>query len=267
MASSVEYLYTAKLGMTTISTANPNLNGTGALGSVITGSSNGTYIKSLFIKAQTDTAHGMLRFFVLRPSGSISLLFETTIPATRRSGRDLSYSNIIHLNYTLESGETLQVSTERANTFNIIAEAFDISLSTTTTFIGNSVEYIARSGSGTINTANPNLDGTGALREVYTGASSSFNGSLISSLTIKAQQTVNSGIVRLFFSGMTGSPPVLFYELFIPPKVQNATSQSFSFQILAQGGLCIPTGSSILASTERADTFDLVAEGSDWRNV
>jgi hypothetical protein len=50
-----ETQYTANTGMVKISTANSNLDGSGTLGTVLTGASNGTLIKTVTVKATSNT--------------------------------------------------------------------------------------------------------------------------------------------------------------------------------------------------------------------
>lgn len=265
--NSVETIYTANLGFATISTANPNLDGTGALSSVITGTTNGTLIKTLIIKAQTNTSQGMIRFYTQKSGGSNLLLSEVYVAPVIKSGRDVSYYNNIPLNYTLESGEQLLVSTENSDTFNIIAEAFDISYNATPAYMGSSLEYIAKAGSGIINTPNSNLDGTGALTQIFVAGSTTYKGCAISSIVIKAQQTTLPGMVRLYVQDNVGGGKILFCEVVIPSIVQSATTQAFSCQVILQGSLCLPPDFSVWASTQESNTFSVIIEGSNWKNV
>jgi len=57
-------LLTANTGIVTISVANPNLNGTGTLVTLITGAENGTIVKSVIVKAAMPVTTGMVRLFV-----------------------------------------------------------------------------------------------------------------------------------------------------------------------------------------------------------
>ena len=60
-----ETQYVANTGMQTISTANSNLDGTGTLSSaILTGSANGTLIKTVTVKAQVTTTQGMVRLYI-----------------------------------------------------------------------------------------------------------------------------------------------------------------------------------------------------------
>ncbi len=270
MANYAQELHTSNLGMATINTANSNLDGsTGSYATVITGASNGTFVKTLIIKAQTNTGNGMIRLFAKRSGLTNNLLAEFRVLPVTKSSRDISYQNVIPLGYTLQSGEELQVSTQVADTFNIIAEGFDISYANTPEYLASSMELISNAGSGTVSTANSNLDGaTGTYSTIYTAASGGGeSGSVISSITIKAQQTTSPGMVRLFILDTSGlNPGVLFSEVEIPAVTQAATLQTFTCQAL-RGSLCIPPGYSIMASTQIAETFSVIIEGSDWKYV
>ena len=58
-----ETKYTANTAMVTISTANPNLDGSGTLGTLLTGADNGTLVKTITVKAAGNTSGGMVRVF------------------------------------------------------------------------------------------------------------------------------------------------------------------------------------------------------------
>lgn len=269
MSNSVEVIYTAKLGFATLSTANPNLDGSGALGTIITGAGDGTLVKSLIVKAQTNTTQGMVRLYVKKGTGGDTLFFEIPIPPIVKSSRDLSYYSVIPLNYTLQSGEILKASTQNAETFNLIAEAFDISYGTTANYLGSSLEYTSNSGAELISTANSNLDGSGSITPILIAgpASSGFSGCAITSVIIKARQTTTPGMVRLFIKDPLLSTPVLFCEVVIPSVIQSAINPSFMFQVIEQGSLCIPADFRILASTQNTENFSIVIESADWQYV
>jgi hypothetical protein len=162
MANSVENLYDASLGIVVINTANSNLDGTGAVSSVVTGSTNGTIVKSLIIKAQTDTSLGMVRLYRKISTGN-RLVKEVDVPATIKSGRDKSFCRVVPMNLFLESGEELLASTENSDTFNIIAECLNVTYSATTNYLGTSLEYIANGGLGVVDTTNSSLNGSGTI--------------------------------------------------------------------------------------------------------
>jgi hypothetical protein len=266
MANSVEDIYTARTTAVTISTPNSNLDGTGSLSSLITGTTNGTFIKTLIIKATTDTGEGMIRIFV-RDSGVTNIIAECYVPPIIRSGRDLSFYKTLNIDRTIENGEELLVSTETGDTFNVIAEAFDISFSTTASYLGSTLEFSAKTGSVVTSSANPNLDGSGVTDTVLTaGTGAGQLGCMVQSIIIKAQVTTDPGIVRLFLD-LGVDIKVLFAEVLVPSYIQSGNLESFRHEVISGGTLCIGPAIAIMASTEKANAFSLSAVGSDWKNV
>ncbi len=86
--------------MVTISTANALLDGGGAITDLITGSTTGTLVKTLFIKAQTDTVEGMVRCFVKNSSG-YKLLKEFIVLPVAKTGSDRSFQVVVPINFRL----------------------------------------------------------------------------------------------------------------------------------------------------------------------
>lgn len=268
MANSVEYLYTAKMGLATFSTANVNLDGTGSLTQIITGATNGTLVKALIIKAQSNTTAGMIRFYTQKAAGNKMLQTEVYVPPVTKSSRDASFSYVISMNSTLENGEVLWVSTQNPNTFNVVVEAFDISFSTTAAYLGSTCQYIVVAGSDKVTTANSNLDGSGAIvKIIQAGSSPDFNGCVITSIKIKAQQTTTPGMVRLFIQDSSGSTTILFNETEVPSTIQSATTKTFGCEVIGSGSICIPPGYSIFASTENAEKFSIIIDAANWKYV
>lgn len=267
MANSIETQYSARTGVTNISVANPYLDGNGEIEPLIVGSGAGTFVKTLIIKAQTSTSHGMIRLFSKKgASGSpILLVAEYPVLPTLQSGRDPSFSMTVPLNYNLEANERLLVSTDQADTFGVIAEAFDIVNSSTTQFINTSLEYKTNVGAGQINSANSNLDGSGAIENILS-ASSTAQGCSVSSILISALQTTAPGMVRFFLEDET-STKTLFNEVVIPYSFRSTCLKAFSYQVIGHGSLCLGPGFSICASTERNDAFSITIEGADWQHV
>lgn len=258
-------LLTANMGMATISTANDLLDGSGTITTVLTGNSNGTLVKSLIVKAQTNTADGMIRIFVKKSGGSALILLEYSVSAVSKSSRDRSFGKIIPINYTLEEGEELQVSTQVANTFNIIAEAFDLSYDSNVAFIGSSIEYTAIAGAGTVNTANANLDGSGSIRNIFTAGA--LLGCELNSIKVKAMESTTPGMIRLFLKDNVSASKFLFYEVEVPNNTQSGTDKSFEYEVIGAGSLVIPASYSIWATTEVSEAFSIVVAGRDWRYV
>lgn len=119
--------YTAKVGMATLTTANTNLDGTGALTDIITAASNGTHIQSVTVKSQVTTTQGMIRLFLYDGSNS-KLLTEIRVPALAKSTTVNSFSASIDFSgrgFALESGWKLQATTQISETFNVIADGLD----------------------------------------------------------------------------------------------------------------------------------------------
>jgi len=122
--------YTANYGLSTISTANTSLSGTGTIGTVLTAASNGTYIKRVIIKGSVNTTTGMVRLFIGVPDGEggffNKLIKEVEIPAVTKSSVREALAIVIDLDFYLKAAYLLKASTERAETFNVIAEGLDI---------------------------------------------------------------------------------------------------------------------------------------------
>lgn len=259
-----ETQYTANTGMVTISTANTNLDGTGTLGTVLTGASNGTLIKSVIIKAITNTTAGMVRLFVTG-GGNTRLLMEIPVPAINKAAINTAFETKVDLNFTLQSGYIIKASTQNAESFNIIAEGLDW------TYYGSSVrkdttQFTTVFGYGLLTTANSNLDGTGAVVLSYTSGAPSnpSNGSSIKSITIKAPGYVSSGMVRLYLDDGSGVNLFLFAEVVVPTDLPNATDRSFERTIVFENDFDIQAGYCIYASTENSEYFNVAIEGNDW---
>lgn len=115
--------YTSIIGMAIISTANSNLNGTGTIADLISGGY--CLVKRITIKAQGNTTKGMVRIFH-RDTGSVTrLLREVEIPAITQSAQDQTLIAVIDEPFFLgsHSSNRLRVSTEKAETFIVTAEA------------------------------------------------------------------------------------------------------------------------------------------------
>lgn len=248
----MELKYIANTGFVTISTANSNLDGTGTTTLLLTAGNDGTLIKSLIIKAQTSTSQGMIRFFIKNASNSnFNLLLEIPVPIVTKSSRDCSFNQVVPINYTMLSGDKLYVSTQIADTFNIIAEGLNWINPTNSTPSENYNEYFEISGAEVVNTANSNLDGSGTTVKILeAGSGASYNGCEIVGIIIKAQGSTTPGMIRLFIGNADGSSKTLFAEVVVPYSTQNSINSSFSHQVIANGSLAIRSGCAIYASTQ-----------------
>ncbi len=115
--------YTAVTGIVTINVQNPNRDGTGTLGTVLTATQDGVIINSITVKAVNSTSQGMVRLFIDNGAGTVLLFKEQLIPATTPSSKVQTYSITIPITFPLQSGYILKASTEKSEDFIITAEA------------------------------------------------------------------------------------------------------------------------------------------------
>lgn len=251
-----ETQYTPNTGMVTISTANSNLDGTGTLGTVITGASNGTLIKTITIKAIVTTTQGMVRIFVDDAKGGIVLLKEIEIPAAIKSATDPAFEITLPLYFKLKSTYILKASTEKAESFNVIAEGQNWTYYATSVR-EETTQYLHNNPGVTISAANTNLDGTGTLGTVL--QSSNCN---IMHVTIKATQTTTAGMIRLFL--YDGSVTKLLKEIPVQAVTPSATAESFYHKVVFNNGFALKTGWYLKASTEKGESFNIIPEALNW---
>jgi len=121
--------------------------------------------------------------------------------------------------------------------------------------IGQRVNYTANTGTAIISAANTNLDGTGTT---YTVLTAGANGTLIKTITIKAIGNTTRGMVRLYTVGLLSSKQIVA-EVEIPAVI--ATSVDEAFEITLNVDFIVSTD--LLASTEKAESFIVTAEGLD----
>lgn len=254
----IQTKYTANTGCVTISSGTSSLDGSSTT-TVLTAGANGTFIRNVIVKAQTNTSEGMLRFYVNDGVGNAKLIQEVYVPAITKSSRDCSYFRILPFNFTIASGDTFSVTSEIADTFNIIAEGLDWSYASTYSEL--STIFTGNSGIGKIETANNNLNGTGACPTILTAVSSgSGNGTLLDSIIIKAQQNVTPGMVRIYIKNSNGT--YLMTEVLIPYFNYSATSKSFIFK--SPFTFALQSDFEICASTENGETFSVIIDGYNW---
>lgn len=268
-----ETQYTANTGMVKISTANANLDGTGTLGTVITGAGNGTLIKNVIIKATgtgaTSTAQGMVRLFIT-DGANTRLLTEVEIPAMGQSSTDPTFETVLPLNFKLKSGAVLKASTQNANGFNVIAEGLNYGYYASAVR-PESTNYTANTGSALISTQNTALDGSGTVATLVTaGASGSgWLGLAINSISLKAQTDVTRGMLRLFIqnTGTGAANTFLFTERLIYPVDASGTFPSYQTVIPFLQTLQIQAGFKIVATIESTAGQNVsgVVDAMDWK--
>lgn len=127
-------------------------------------------------------------------------------------------------------------------------------------------EMTANTGMRIISAANPNLDGSGTIVPIITGAQ---NGTVIKSVIIKAIEPVTTGMVRLFIENTQGSSKILYKEIPVNTTPSLAATPTPApvlptYEIMLAGGLKLNPNFKLSASTQNAQSFNIIAEGLDW---
>ena len=257
-----ETQYTANTGLTSISTANSNLDGSGALSTVLTAGANGTLVKSVIIKAITNTSKGMVRLFVDdNTGGNVRLIREIPVPSITKSSVTRTFEVKVDLNMTLQSGFLVKASTQNSDTFNLIAEGLDWSYNSRVR--KDTTKFTANTGSVIISTANSNLNGTGTLGLAFTaGSSATYKGASISTITIKSPVNVTSGMIRLYIDDLSNK--FLFAEIPVPTITRSSIDMAFERTIDFPNDLDLQAGYKIQASTENGESFHVFVTANDW---
>lgn len=130
MAADPVFAVTPKVGVVQISTANTNRDGTGTLGTVLTGGTNGSVVKKIRVCATVTTTAGVVRLYLYDGSNT-RLMQEILVPAITPSttveafSRTITYGpdDVLHLpSNTWE----LRASTNNAEAFNVFAFYADL---------------------------------------------------------------------------------------------------------------------------------------------
>lgn len=124
--------------------------------------------------------------------------------------------------------------------------------------INERAKYTSNTGMAIISAANPNRDGSGTVVSIITGVDS---GTLVERVIIKARGNTTRGMVRLFCY-MDASNIILLTEVQVPAVTQSATDNSFCASV--DLNFKLDSGFQLMASTEKAETFTVTAEGLDW---
>lgn len=121
-----------------------------------------------------------------------------------------------------------------------------------------------RVGMGQVTTSNTNRDGTGTIATIFTAGS---NGSRIDSIAIKATGTTTAGMVRLFIND--GSNTRLLSE--VPVQALTPGNASPAWEVTLNTNsmsqvlpIILPNLYSLRASTNNAETFNIIASGGDF---
>lgn len=120
MATTAQYASTVQTAQAQISTANTNRNGTGTIGTVITGATNGTRVDDISIVATGTTTAGVIRLFISDGS-NVRLWQEILVSAITPSTTVQVWSyTLLNQALLLKSGWSLQAATNNAETFNVL---------------------------------------------------------------------------------------------------------------------------------------------------
>jgi len=111
----------------------------------------------------------------------------------------------------------------------------------------------------TISTANTNRDGTGTIGTVLTAG---INGTRVDRIEIIAIGNTTNNIVRLFIDN--GSVKKLEKEVLVPLTTPGTTVLTFMSTVSYPNGLVIPSGFFVDASTNNAESYNIIALGADY---
>ena len=127
MSAQANFSSTPNLGIVQVSAANSNLDGTGTIATVLTAGDAGSRIDAINLKAVGTTTAGCIRLFI-HDGTNTRLLKEMPVQAVTPGASTPSWeaelntntmSNILPI--ILPAGYSLRASTEKAETFNVIA--------------------------------------------------------------------------------------------------------------------------------------------------
>jgi hypothetical protein len=120
--------------------------------------------------------------------------------------------------------------------------------------MATAAQYAAtpRSAVAQVSAANTNRDGTGTTVTVFTAGSS---GSRIDDIWIVGTGTTTAGVVRLYVND--GSNTRLWQEVMVTAITPSVSVQVFNTALYNQA-LILPNGWSLVASTQIAETFNVI---------
>lgn len=110
-----------------------------------------------------------------------------------------------------------------------------------------------------VSEANANRDGTGTVITVITGAT---YGTRLNRIEIQATGITTAGMLRLFISNGTNTR--LWKETVVSAITPSAAVAAFSASIVPSEPLILPSGYSLIASTEKAETFNIIVHAGDY---
>lgn len=246
-----ETQYTANTGFTTISTANSNLDGTGTLGTLLTAGANGTLIKSVSVIPTGSNSQGIVRLFIY--DGTNNRLFkEIEMAAVTDSDKNRRYEVHLDLDFSLKSGYVLKASTELADAFAVIAEGLDWAYYTTSVR-ADTTQYTANTGLAVLSTKDVGV-------AVLTAGG---NGCSIESITIKAQESPNEGLIDIYIADGIGGY-ALYGEIKVDATTRSGIASSYEYNYVFENDFELKAGYILAMVTRQSQLFSVVAEGLNW---
>ena len=122
MATTAQYAATVKSAQVQISSANTLRTGSGTIGTLVIGATNGTRVDDIYITATGTTTAGVIRLFIANGAALPQLWQEILVPAITPSTSVAAWtSSLLNQALLLQSGWYLAAATNNAETFNVIA--------------------------------------------------------------------------------------------------------------------------------------------------
>ena len=115
-----------------------------------------------------------------------------------------------------------------------------------------------RCGVGTISVAETSRTAPASFTNIFAAGA---NGSRIDEVNIVATGSTTAGVVRLFV--FNGSNYFLLQEVLVTGITPSATIASFN-SVVTYNNLMLPSGSSLVATTNNAEPFAITAFGGDF---
>lgn len=129
MASTPEFIKTARIGIGNTATANTAVNGTGTITPVIAGATGGTRVLEIVVKAQASTTACQVGIFLSLDSGATWTLFDqiSVLGATDGTNTATARVSRFYANLTLaSSAHQIGFTTKLAQSTSVIALGGDL---------------------------------------------------------------------------------------------------------------------------------------------
>lgn len=132
MANQAQYAATPKVAIATINTANTARDGTGTVTTLFTAGASGSRIDRVVIQATGTTTLGVVRLFI--HNGTTAYLWSEQLIAAKApttTENAVQYTQSVNnrpdiFPLVIPSGYSLRVSTNNAESFNVIAQGGDL---------------------------------------------------------------------------------------------------------------------------------------------